>query len=207
MAFQDSNGVDFLAGNDYKLFMIAVAAKFEGEEHQVNGSYVLVMFENSSFPITLGRERLGVPKIYADITPLRILEDNHLRCEVSVWGHQLIGIDLTPPFKKQNALIRKGASTLASKQPLLGYKHIPATSLDDPPDADYPTAYYSEYKFDELWLGKTGRVLFGNPKEEDIRFYKPIVDALKTIPVVEVVRVSRSRGSIVLRNDLSYRLR
>jgi hypothetical protein len=28
--YQDSKGVDFLAGNDYRLFMVAVSAKFKG---------------------------------------------------------------------------------------------------------------------------------------------------------------------------------
>jgi acetoacetate decarboxylase len=207
VAFQGSNGVDFLAGNDYRLFMIAVGAQFTGEEHQVEGGYVLVMFENSSIPIILGRERLGIPKIYADITSVRVLENDHLRCEASLFGHLLIGFDLVPPFKKQNRVIRKAASSLSSKQPLLGYKHIPATSYSDPPDVDYPTAYFNDYLFDELWLGKTGSLHFGDPQAEDIRFYKPIVDALKTLPVNEVIRVSRSRGSTIIRNDKSFRLR
>jgi hypothetical protein len=207
VAFQASNGVDFLAGNDYRLFMIAVGAQFKGEEHQIEGGYVLVMFENSAIPIILGRERLGIPKIYADITSIRIMENNHLRCEASLFGHLLFGFDLGPPFKKQNPLIRKAASRLSSKQPLLGYKHIPATSFSDPPDVDYPTAYFSDYRFDELWLGKTGSLYFGDPQAEDIRFYTPIIEALKTLPVNEVVRVSRSRGSMIIRNDKSYRLR
>jgi hypothetical protein len=207
VAFQASNGVDFLAGNDYRLLMIVVGAQFEGEEYQLEGGYVLVMFENSSIPIILGRERLGIPKIYADITSIRTLENNHLRCEASLWGHPLIGIDLVPPLKKQNPLIRKAASTLTSKQPLFGYKHIPATSFNDPPDVDYPTAYFNDHEFDELWLGKTGTLYIGDPQADDIRFYKPIIDALKTLPVKEVVRVSRSRGSMIIRNDKSYRLR
>lgn len=96
VAFQANNGVDFLAGNDYRLFMIAIGAQFKGEEHQLEGGYVLVMFENSSIPIILGRERLGIPKVPADITSPRILENNHLRCEASLFGQLLIGFDLLP---------------------------------------------------------------------------------------------------------------
>jgi len=206
VAYQANNGVDFLAGNDYRLFMIAVGAQFKGEEHQIEGGYVLVMFENSTIPIILGRERLGIPKIYADITSIRRLENSHLRCEASLFGQLLFGFDLAPPFKKQNSLIRKAASGLSSKQPLLGYKHIPATSLNDPPDVDYPTAYFNDYAFDELWLGKTGSLYFGDPHVDDIRFYAPIIEALKTLPVNTVARVSRARGTMVLRNDKSYRL-
>jgi hypothetical protein len=165
-----------------------------------------VLFENAAIPIVLGRERLGLPKIYADITPLRIMEDGHLRCETSLWGHPLMGIDLAPLFKKQNLLIRKAAGEMMSKRPGLGYKHIPAITMDDPPDADYPTAIYSDYVFDQLWLGKTGSLFVGDPTVMDIGYFKPIIDAIRTIPVREVIMVSRSRGSMVIRNDKCHRL-
>jgi acetoacetate decarboxylase len=206
VVFQDSKGVDYLAGNGYRLLMIAVSAKFTGEKHHLEGNYVLVLFENAAIPIVLGRERLGLPKIYADITPLRILEDGHLRCEASLWGHLLIGLDLAPPFKKQNLLVRKVAGEMMSRQPGLGYKYIPPTTMDAPPDVDYPTAIYSDYKFDQLWLGKAGSVYIGDPTAEDIGYFRPIIDAFQTIPVREVTMVSRSRGSMVIRNDKCHRL-
>jgi acetoacetate decarboxylase len=206
VVFQDSKGVDFLAGNDYRLFMIAVSAKFTGEKHHLEGSFVLVMFENAAIPIILGRERLGLPKIYADITPLRIMENGHLRCEASLWGHPLIGLDLTPQFKKQNPLVRKAAGDMMSRQPGFSYKYIPPTTMYAPPDVDYPTAIYSDYKFDQLWLGKTGSIFIGDPTAEDIGYFKPIIDALRTIPVREVTMVSRSRGTMVIRNDKCHRL-
>jgi hypothetical protein len=118
-----------------------------------------------------------------------------------------MGIDLAPPFKKQNLLVRRTASALASRQPLLGYKLIPATSLDEPPDVEYPTVSYSDSRIDQLWLGKTGTLYFGDPKEEDIRYFRTLLDALRTIPVRQVTMISRSRGSAVLRDDKSHRLR
>lgn len=206
IVYQDSKGVDYLAGNDYRLFMIAVNAKFNGEKHHLEGSYVLVLFENAAIPIVLGRERLGLAKIYADITPLRILDNGHLRCEASLWGHLLIGLDLAPPFKKQNPLVRKAAGDMMSRLPGFGYKHIPPTTIGDPPDADYPTAIYSDYKFEQLWLGKTGSLYVGNPTEEDIGQFTPIIDAFRTLPVREVTMAIRSRGSMVIRNDKCHRL-
>jgi len=44
------------------------------------------MFEDQTLPILGGREDLGVPKLYADISPARILADGRLRCEASLWG-------------------------------------------------------------------------------------------------------------------------
>ena len=95
---------------------------------------------------------------------------------------------------------------MMSRQPGLGYKYIPPTTMDAPPDVDYPTAIYSDYKFDQLWLGKAGSVYIGDPTAEDIGYFRPIIDAFQTIPVREVTMVSRSRGSMVIRNDKCHRL-
>lgn len=134
--------------------MVALAAKFDGREHHIEGKYVLVMFEDASIPTILGRERLGIPRLYADISPLRLLEDDHIRCEASPWGHLLMGFDLTPPLRRKGRMIRKAASKLSSEQAIMAYKHIPATWFDDPPDADYPTVIYNDYDLNELWIGE-----------------------------------------------------
>jgi acetoacetate decarboxylase len=162
------------------------------------------MFENETLPILTGREWLGIPKLYADISPIRPLEDGHLRCETSLWGHFLFGIDLAP-LKEQNVLVRKAASTQSSKSPAFGYKYIAA--LDGPPDADYPTVMWNDVKLEHLWLGEVGELLYGNPGEQDIGLFKRFIDALKTLPVRSVIRTSHSRGSLVLRNDRNGRLR
>ena len=85
----------------------------------MDGDYVLVMFENATTPIITGREHLGIPKIHADISAVRTLDSGHLRCEASLWGHLLFGIDLAPPMKSQNALVRREAARRSSRWPSL----------------------------------------------------------------------------------------
>jgi len=114
------------------------------------------------------------------------------------------GVDNVGPLKKQNVLVRSAAAKRLSDQPNLGYKYSP--SLDGQPDASYPTLFLNDYKIDELWLGKTGNIFFGNASEEDIGWYKQIVDALKTLPVREVIQTVMFRGSQSLRYDLYRRL-
>jgi acetoacetate decarboxylase len=197
--------VIFMAGNGYRLATVQVAARYAGEEDQVEGDCVLVMFENATTPIITGREHLGIPKLYADISPVRTLSNDHLRCEASLWGHLLFGIDLAPPLKNQNALVRREAARRSSRWPSLGYKYI--ASLDGPPDADYPTIMWSDYKIERLWLGEAGEFYFGNPGENDIGYFKPVIDALKALPMLEITMTSRSWGSMVLRYDRCRRLR
>jgi hypothetical protein len=122
-----------------------------------------------------------------------------------LWGHLLFGIDVIPPLKEQNALIRKAASSQSTKAPAFGYKYI--ASLGVPPDADYPTIMWNDVKIEELWLGKRGEFYVGNPSERDVGDFKPLVDALRSLPVRRVTQTVHWQGSMVLRNDRNGRLR
>lgn len=202
--FASNNGLEFMAGGGYRLASFQVGAQFHGEQDHIEGDYILVMFEDRTIPILGGREQLGVPKLYADISPIKLQKDGHLRCEASVWGHFLFGLDLGP-MKRQNAIVRRVAAHRINERPWLAYKYIAA--LDGPPDADYPMITRNDTKLDELWLSDSGRVHFGNADESDIGKYKALLDALKTLPFMKCVQAVRFRGSAVLRYDLSRRLR
>lgn len=204
IAYNQSQGVDFMMGNGYRILSFAVSAQYEGEEDNFEGDFMLVMFEDATMPIITGRELQGIPKIYADISPVRTMGNNLLRCEASMWGHFLLGIDLELPMKRQNAIVCKAAGKLTSNRPTLAYKYIP--SLDGPPDADYPTIFWSDYKIDQLWLGKNGNIDFGEPREQDIGTFKLVLDAMQTLPMKKVTRTSRSYGSMIIRNDKCRRL-
>jgi hypothetical protein len=145
-----------------------------------------------------------MPKFHADISSIRRMGDDHLICEVSMWGHLLFGIDIAPPLKSQNAIVRKAAALRATNTPAFGYKYI--ASLNGPPDADYPTVMWSDSNIEQLWLGKSGYYYLGNPSEKEIGDFKPIVDALKSLPVKKVVQVAYTQGSMVLRNDKNGRI-
>ena len=202
--FGYNDGLEFMAGGAYRIATVQVAARFDGEHDHVEGDYILVMFEDKTFPIIGGREDLGVPKLYADISPVKTLSNGHLRSEASLWGHLLFGIDLAP-LKRQNAVVRLAAGKRINEKPWLAYKYIP--SLDGPPDADYPTISKNDTKIEQLWLGKSAKVYFGDPGEEDVAYTKRVIDALKTLPMRQVTQTLRLRGSAVLRYDLSRRLR
>ena len=202
--FCDNNGVDFMAGGGYRLAAISVAARFDGRDGHMEGNYVLVMPESSTLPIITGREWLGMPKFYADVSLIRTMGNGHLRCEASMWGHLLFGIDIRPPLRAQNVLVRKAAGLQGTKTPSFGYKYI--ASLNGLPDADYPTIMWCDNIIDQLWLGKSGEFYFGDPTEQDIGDFKPVLDALKSLPVRSVVQTMHSHGSMVLRNDRNGRI-
>jgi len=66
---------------------------------------------------------------------------------------------------------------------------------------------WSDTKIEHLRLGKGGEFYFGNPTEKDIGDYKPVIDALKSLPVRKVNQTVYSHGSMILRNDKNGRIR
>jgi acetoacetate decarboxylase len=202
--FSHNSGLHFMAGAGYRMVTFQVAARFDGEQDHVEGDYILGVFEDRTWPILCGREDLGVPKLFADISPIKQLPDLSLRCEASLWGHFLFGLDVPAP-KAQPGLVRRVAARRINARPWLAYKYIP--SLDGPPDADYPTITQNDNKIEQLWLAKSAGLRFGNAKVEDIGQVRTLLDALATLPVVQPLRALHYYGSAVLRYDLSRRLR
>jgi acetoacetate decarboxylase len=202
--FSQNNGLDFMAGAGYRLAAFQVAARFEGTRDRVEGDYILVMFEDQTWPIVGGREDLGVQKAFADISPFKLFRDGRTRCEASLWGHLLVALEL-PPLKRQSAIVRAVATRKTNSRPWLGYKYI--GSLDGPPDADYPTITRNDTRIEALWLGKQAGLRFGDAGRDDVGYMRPLLDALSTLAVVKPVQAVRFTGSSVLRYDLSHRLR
>ena len=59
--------VDWLAGHGYNLIGVNASVVFKGQVDRLQGFYTLVMWENLTDPILMGREVQGIPKIFADI--------------------------------------------------------------------------------------------------------------------------------------------
>ena len=202
--FSQNNGLWFMAGGGYRMAAVMLSARFDGRQDHVEGDYVVVMFEDQTWPIIGGREDLGIPKLFADISGLKIMPDHHLRWEASLVGHLLFGLDV-PPMKSQIAVLRAVANRQINSRPWLGYKYIP--SLDGPADADYPTITHNDSKISRLWMGKKSILRFGMARYEDIGVVKNLLDRLATLTIVRPVQALHFVGSATLRYDLSRRLR
>jgi acetoacetate decarboxylase len=202
--FSQNNGLSFMAGGGYRMATFQVSARFDGKQDHLEGDYILVMFENHTWPIIGGREDLGVPKLYADIPEIKRMPNGHIRAQASYWGHMLFTLDALP-LKRQTAVARLIATRQINSRPWLGYKYIP--SLDGPPDADYPTISQNDTKLEQLWMGKKANLIFGTGRIEDISHVKPLIEALASLTIIRPVQVVHFMGSSVLRYDQSRRLR
>jgi acetoacetate decarboxylase len=204
VVFSHNNGLAFMAGAGYSLAAFQVAARFDGETDHIEGDYVLVMFENQTWPIIGGREDLGVPKLFADISPIKHLRDGQIRCDASIWGHLLFSLEV-PRMSLQTLPVRAIAARRMNSRPWLGYKYIP--SIEGPADADYPTISKNDTKLEKLWLAKTANIRFGKPSKDDVGQINVLINALGKLRVMKPIQAVHFKGSSVLRYDLSRRLR
>lgn len=204
VVFSQNNGLSFMQGGGYRMATVQAAARFDGAQDHLEGDYIVVMFEDNTWPIISGREDLGVPKLYADISNIKVMQDGHLRCEASLAGHMLFGLDV-PPLKNQIGLVRAMTARQINARPWLGYKYIP--SVEGPADVEYPTVIHNVIKLDSLRIGKKASLRFGIAREEDIGVVKHLLDALATLTIIRPVQAVHFTGSAVLRYDLARRLR
>lgn len=203
VASGDYDRVDFMAGDGYRVAYVGVSAKYEGEE-TVDGLCILVMWEDRTLPIVTGREMIGIPKGYADITSIRTVKEDRRRATASVWGHEVMRLEVVGG-REQNLMVRRTAQKRVNATPWLGYKYIP--SFDGPPDAAYPMVVWNEVNIDQLSLGVDAVVGFGTAEESDLDLPAAITRALHSLPIGDPVFASHLRGSAVLRLDRSRRLR
>jgi acetoacetate decarboxylase len=201
--FGYSDGLASLAGGGFRWAAVQVTARFKNNLECVDGDYIMVMFADQTWPIICGREDLGIPQLFASISPLKNLDNGFLRCEASLWGHHLFGLELAP-LQQQNAAVRLATNRKLNGNPCFGFKYIPA--LDGPPDAAYPILFKSEVKIDQLWEANTGRIYFGSAGTEEIGRTGAVLEVLKKLPLRKLTQAWKLRGSAVLRYDLARRL-
>jgi acetoacetate decarboxylase len=160
------------------------------------------MWENDTFPIVGGREMIGIPKLHADISPIRQV-GNGLRASASVWGHEVMRLEVTA-LKEQNMLVRRTAQKRFNAIPWLGYKHIPA--IDGPDDASYPMVVWNDIELDTIRFGETATPQLQTVDHADLDRLAVITETLARIPFGELETAGHAKGSAVLRLDRSHRL-
>ncbi|WP_181160066.1 acetoacetate decarboxylase family protein [Sandaracinobacter neustonicus] len=127
--------IGWLAGRGYNLCDVKFEVTFHGKDGPVNGTLVLVRFENLADPILSGREELGHNKIYCEIPEPRLLDGRRSTrlgwmetpfLDMAVWDLGPLPEGAGPPFEPDH-------------QGMLSYKYIPATGDWGTADVEYVT--------------------------------------------------------------------
>ena len=183
VTLQKCEDVDWLGGRNYNLVGVDAAVVFEGQkDHDVRGSYCIVMWEDMCEPILGGREHSGVPKIFGDIDAIQISE-NAWECKVARFSHQFLtfsAFDLKP---LDEAACRKMEQAKRDAT-WMCYKYIPRLE-NDGADIAYATVYPSSGECIGAWSGK-GTVQFRPATFNQVPTQHEVINLLAALPVLEV---------------------
>jgi acetoacetate decarboxylase len=185
--------VDWLAGRGYNMIGVNAAVMFESEREQLRGTYTLVIWENLTDPILVGREVQGIPKIYADI-PDHSINQGEWCCNASHYGHKIIDIaarNLSPVSPEDIAAGQDAAR--ASNNPM-AWRYLPAIGGFGPPAVNEAVTFPSEDRFTEVSVGE-GAIDWHRLTWEQNPTQYHIVNALQALPVLEYRPSLVTRGS------------
>jgi len=176
-------GVDWLGGRTYQMARVDTQVTFQGQEDMVKGNYSMVVWESDPRPVIVGRELQGYQKIVGTVPPHRLDgSEASFECfdyDARLFRAELHGLSPVP----EDALAKMQAGwDNAGGNVALGWKYIPAP--EGGADVDYVTRLVMGGTFSEVLRG-TGEVVFDSPEWKEAPGSAHIVEALKTLPVLE----------------------
>jgi len=189
--------IEWLAGRGYNVLGVAFPATFTGEQDQVTGSFLSVLWENLADPIITGREELGFAKIYCELPEPTVLRGAwHL---IASWlGFKFLDLavdQLRPQSAAEIAALAQGDASAGQ----LHYKYIPRTGEWGTADVAYACLSpvgHSKRVVTERWVG-AGRVQFHPARWEDLPTQYNIVNTFHALEIKEYrgASVTKSIGS------------
>jgi len=188
---QMGRGVDFMAGGGYNIVGVNLAAVFNGKKDHVTGLYAAVLWENDTFPILIGRELLGAPKLYADI-PDPWLEGNNWYFYCSEYGAKLIEGEIRNATPADDAVCRR-IEQETRKGRWMCWKYYPRADWKGA-ELSFPTAVPSRPTINQAWFGQ-GSCRFFDTTWEKAPVSVHIMKGLKTLVVKEYKPAVITKGS------------
>jgi acetoacetate decarboxylase len=193
--------VDWLAGADYNLLAVNVPVVFEGAEGPIEGVFGLVVWENKTAPILMGRDVQGVPKLFASIDNLRefpatILSANaHL--EGSRFARVIMGVSETLEGEVLDAVKRDNATTN-----WFGWRHIP--NVGAPGAAlSHPVLFPQEFEIHAARVGSAS-IEWTVPDWTSNPTQCRIIEALANLPNLGGGEAIYMQCANILRADLAH---
>lgn len=189
-------GVSFLAGGGYNLIAVNLAAVFNGKKDHVAGGFAVVLWENDTYPIILGRELLGAPKLYAEIPDPWINNDN-ITYYCSEYGTRLLEAEIRNLAPANEETIQQ-MQQQADSGHWLCWRYLPKLNQQGA-EVSYATDVRSRRTIKQVWFGE------GSHRFHEVTFHKTPVSAyiMKGLSTLEV---KEYRPAVVVKgsNDLLF---
>ena len=185
--------VDWLAGHGYNMIGVNASVVYKGEKEQLTGTYSLVIWENLTDPILVGREFQGIPKIYADI-PEHSIKDNTWRCNASHFGHKILDLSISNLVPVSSEDIVAGQKSQEGIDHPMAWRFLPAIGGFGEPAINELVTFPSKNTLTEVWIGE-GELEWTRLTWEQNPTQFHIVNALEALPVVAYLPAMVTKGS------------
>jgi acetoacetate decarboxylase len=190
----------YLAGKAYNLININVPVHFKGERDDMNGDYILVMFENHGDPIIGGRDTMGYNKIYCDIPNIEHVGSKYVS-RASNWDFRFMKMELD--MSQEVPDLETYKANEARSEGKMNFKYLPHVMEkgEDPtlnytkPAVAYPTVlpkwekpadYPYEIRTPQMEMG-SGTIEFYEPTWEEMPSDYHIGVGLSTLKCKRVI--------------------
>ncbi|MDD5190909.1 MAG: acetoacetate decarboxylase family protein, partial [Dehalococcoidales bacterium] len=199
---QVCSGCDFLAGRGYNLISVNFSAVFKGKKDYVAGAYAAVLWENDTYPIILGREHFGAPKIYGEI-PDPAYDDHTWRFSCSEYGNKLLDAEITNlnPVSDTDC---KQMSQAGAEGNWICWRYLPGLGWKGA-EVSYATVVKSKPVYHKAWTGDGKLQLFTVDFAQAPISYQ-IIKGLQGLPVKQYLPAVMSELSQDLLLTPTYRL-
>ncbi|KAI1212096.1 uncharacterized protein F4807DRAFT_417539 [Annulohypoxylon truncatum] len=157
------------------------------------GTYLPVLWEDLADPIISGREELGFPKLFADIS---ISETQGIyRMSASWMGSRFVDLSLDNLHEVEGIATPLAPPEAGIDDGTLLYRHMPTPGNPGVSEVDYPVfvSYAEERKMQPVstvrrFVGSTGEVIWHPLDWQSLPTLHHIVKRLADIPVTSIVK-------------------
>lgn len=174
--------VGWLAGRSYNMVGVYWPVRYRGRRDAVRGRLCAVLWENLADPIISGREEIGQPKLYAEITdPVPDTKTGAAAVTASWDGYRFLELGVQD--------LTEAPATLSAPRALLYHKYIPRTGDWGAADARYATLTPPESARGTVvrrWLGR-GNIAFHRASFEQLPTLFHVVNALADLTPLEIM--------------------
>jgi len=196
----NNRGVEWMGGAPYSLVAVNVPVRFEGVDDQLDGVFGLAVWENKATPIIAGREMLGVPKLFAEIEPLREFPAGETRGWAHYEGNRFLDIGLTgarAASADEVALLQAGLARIN----WFGWRYLPR--VGEPGAAiSEPVVCPQDFTVHEAWFGDA-ELAWSPPDWARNTTQAHVIAGLAALPLDGFVGAVMTRSETLLRADLA----
>ena len=205
------NGMAWLGGKGYNhlgLYLHGVNyTKKDGSK--VFGTYLSVMWEDLADPIITGRDELGMPKLFADISVSQQREGERDGCSITTsWRGATFGVFEISDLTKEEPTVNGAESSAPpqrgpgpppppAEQGLFIYRYVPAVGEPGKADAAYPVLVPkapAAARQPESFVSKSATLHFDAGDWESLPTLHHIVKGLAEMPIYGFVEARRTKA-------------